>query len=130
MKKVLSLTLTLFALLFISISAVSPTKTHPLKTTYNFYVDNGTSWDGTVSGSGAISVSGAVFHSTGQYFIQALNPSVSYITVTVNCSAPGSHTYGLTGGVSPAPTPITTSTGTAAFTNVSVVPGDIAAYIH
>jgi len=129
MKKVFSLTLTLSALLFISLSAVLPTKTHPLKTSGSFYVDNGTAWNGTVSGSGAISVSGAPFYPTGQYLIQALN-SASYITVTVNCSAPGTHTYGLTGGISPAPTPIITSTGTATFTNVPVTSGDIAAYIH
>jgi hypothetical protein len=129
MKKVFSLTLTLSALLFISISAVFPAKTHPLKFSGNFYVDNGTAWNGTVSGSGAISVSGAPYYPTGQYLIQALS-SASYITVTVNCSAPGTHTYGLTGGISPAPTPIVTSSGTATFTNVPVTTGDIAAYIH
>ena len=130
MKKVFGLTLTLFALLFISVSAVSPAKPKTHTQSYNFYVDNGTSWNGTVSGSGAISVSGVLFHPTGQYLITSINSGISYISVTVNSSAPGSHTYGLTGGVSPAPTPITTSSGTATFTNVPVVGGDIAAYIH
>jgi hypothetical protein len=128
MKKVFGLTLTLSALLFVSISGVLPAKTHPLKFSGNFYVDNGTAWNGTVSGSGAISVSNAPYYPTGQYLIQALG-SASYITVTINCSAPGTHTYGLSGGVS-APTPIVTSSGTATFTNVSVTSGDIAAYIH
>ena len=59
MKKVLSLTLTLSAPLVLSISAMLPAKTNRLKFSGNFYVDNGTAWNGTVSGSGAISVSGA-----------------------------------------------------------------------
>jgi hypothetical protein len=131
MKKALQLSLTLIAILFFSTSAIRPASHHDRYTTYNFYIQNGTAWNGTVTGSGALyTPSPVAFGTTGQYFIKALTPSVSYITVTITCAASGSHTYGLTGGVSPVPTPIVTSSGTATFTGVSVIPGDIDGYIH
>ena len=121
----------LLVILFFSTSAIRPANRHDHYTTYNFYVQNGTAWNGTITGSGALyTPSPVAFGTTGQYFIKALTPSVSYITVTITCGASGSHTYGLTGGVSPVPTPIVTSSGTATFTNVPVVAGDIDAYIH
>lgn len=131
MKKVFQLSMALFAILLLSTSAIPPAS-HPNRdTTYNFYVQNGTNWNGTVVGYGALDVPYPFgFGTSGQYFIKALNPSVSYVTVTLTCGASGSHTYGLTGGVSPIPTPIVTSSGTATFTGVSVVAGDIYAYIH
>ena len=122
--------MTLLAILLFSTSAIRPADQHNRYTTYNFYVQNGTNWNGTIVGYGALDASYPIgFGTSGQYFIKALN-SASYITVTITCAASGSHTYGLTGGVSPIPTPIVTSSGTATFTGVSVVAGDIYAYIH
>ena len=130
MKKVLRLTLALSAIVALSMAAIRPAKKHGPKTTYNFYVQNGTAWHGAIVGYGALDVSYPdSFYSTGLYFIKALN-SASYITVVITSGAPGTHTYGLTGGVSPTPTPIVSSSGSATFTGVSVVAGDIDAYIH
>ena len=138
MKQLLRLSLALSAIYLISVSATpkhtssAPEPGSPVsKASYGFYVQNGTAWNGTVTGYGAIyTPSGAPFGTSGVYFLQSINPAISYITVTITCNAPGSHTYGLTGGVSPTPTPVTTSSGSVTWTGVSVVAGDIDAYIH
>jgi hypothetical protein len=110
MKTIFSLPI-LSAILLFSM-ALSPADTHTKKTSVSVYVGNGTAWDGTLQMSGA-SYLDYDYGTDGYYF--AGNVNTGSYTVTITCTAPGSHLYQFTGGFSQ-----NSSTGSVTFNNVSV----------
>lgn len=131
MKKLINLSLVLSAIVLLSMSAVRPANKHftGKKTVYSFYVANGTAWRGYITTYGALYLPyNDTFGTSGYYYMGAVNTAqADYITVNVTSFASGSHLYQLTGVTGASP--ITTSTGHASWTGLTVT-GNVTCSIY